>query len=185
MRAPFLTALIGFIMLATLALSGAACVPGTHTYPLDIFPEMHYSPSYRPQEPPRVLPPADTIPMGSTEVAVASAADAARLANPVPRSQQVIDRGREIYRVNCVPCHGAEAKGNGIVAASFRSAQATPPPDLTSAEIRARSDGDLFWVITNGKHDPQTLVGMPAFKGLLAAEDRWALIHHIRSLQGQ
>ena len=54
--------------LVGLGLLGAGC-RNTPGYVYDIFTEMHYSQSYRLQEPPRLLPPAQSVPVTGKEVA--------------------------------------------------------------------------------------------------------------------
>ncbi|HEX2987304.1 MAG TPA: hypothetical protein VHS06_03945, partial [Chloroflexota bacterium] len=46
-----------------LALLTAACIPSSPTYPFDIFPEMHYSPAVRQEEPPRLSVPPGAVPV--------------------------------------------------------------------------------------------------------------------------
>lgn len=56
------------------------------------------------------------------------------------------DKGASLFKTNCVLCHGAKGKGDGI--------GATPtarPPDFTSkAEMQPRSDYRLYYVIKEG-----------------------------------
>ena len=55
--------LVGLAIVAGMLAVG--CSQGS--YPLDIFYEMHYQPSYKVQEPPRLSPPASAVPWyGST-----------------------------------------------------------------------------------------------------------------------
>ena len=34
---------------------------------------------------------------------------------PLPVTMEFVERGRERFRISCVPCHGAQGDGNGIV----------------------------------------------------------------------
>lgn len=53
------------------------------------------------------------------------------------------------------------------------------PPDFRSAELKARKDGELFWVIENGL----SFAGMPAFKQQFSDQETWSLVGYIRALQ--
>ena len=168
------------LMLVGVVAALLACGRG---YRFDIFPEMHYQPSQRRQEPPHVAAPADAVPVTGKEPPL-TADQAAALPNPVPVDPQTAARGAELYRVNCAMCHGAQGRGDGILAGFFRSAGVPPPADLASPTSQQRSDGELFYVISYGRRDEQTLAGMPPFRTLLSPEERWTLVHHLRSLGG-
>ena len=56
------------IMSSILMLFIAGCGEPPPTYPLDIFPEMHYNPSYKTQEPPALTAPSDSVPITGKEV---------------------------------------------------------------------------------------------------------------------
>jgi mono/diheme cytochrome c family protein len=80
---------------------------------------------------------------------------------------------KKVVDTNCVTCHGNSGKGDGPAAAAL------PPPkpaDWTSAKIKAESDGEIFWKITNGRG------AMPPWKHL-PEKDRWNLVNYIRTLQ--
>jgi mono/diheme cytochrome c family protein len=157
-----------------LALLGVACyAPG---YTVDFFTEMHYQQSYRPQEPPRLYPPAQSVPTGGKEIAY-TLEQAKGLVNPVPRTPQTLAKAQELFRVNCSICHGPQGRGDGPMADRFSQAGAARPVDFTEQHARSLSDGELFWVLTNGR------AFMPRFGPLLTAEERWSLVHFIRSIQ--
>ena len=79
--------------------------------------------------------------------------------------------GKDVFAQHCVPCHGADAKGNAAVAKMMK---VTIPP-LGSKEVQALSDADLSKVITDGKGK------MPAMKTLSSA-DVANVVAFIRSL---
>lgn len=167
----------------------AAC-RATGAYPLDFFSEMHYQQSYRSQEPERLSPPALSVPTTATEPAVVP--DTTAMQNPLLPTTQNVARGEQLYRVNCQPCHGPQGRGDGFVARGgyFERAGDPRPADLTSDAIRAQSDGQLFGTITNGVRRPELTddphyIGMPGWKKLLTAEERWQIVLYLRRLQGQ
>lgn len=167
--------------LALVALLLLAC--GRGSYPFDIFPEMHYQPSYRRQEPPRRPSPPDAVPVSGRETPL-QAEDAAALTNPLPPGPRILERGTALYQTNCAMCHGRAGRGDGILAGYFRAAGVRPPVDLSAAETQQKTDGELFYRISYGVRDEQTLAGMPPFRALFTMEERWILVHYIRSLPG-
>ena len=82
--------------------------------------------------------------------------------------------GRDIYRVNCVACHGPEGRGNGPVAAAL-----TPrPTDFTNAAQRlATTDGAVAGVIERGRGS------MPAFGRILTHEQIDSVVAHLRTFR--
>ena len=98
---------------------------------------------------------------------------AKNIKNPQPPTPASIANGKKLAEANCVSCHGPGGKGDGPAAAAL------PPPkpaDWTSPKIKAETDGELFWKISNGRG------AMPPWKHL-PEKDRWDLVNYIRSLQ--
>jgi mono/diheme cytochrome c family protein len=96
----------------------------------------------------------------------------ARRPNPVPQSAEVVAQGRESYRKECQSCHGTSGRGDGPKAGELEK----KPGDLTSARVQGQSDGALFWKITEGRGD------MPNTRTTLTDEQRWMVIHYVRTL---
>lgn len=94
--------------------------------------------------------------------------------NPVKRTPAVMARGTELYQANCMMCHGIDGRGDGPVASTLNP----KPADFTAPNgIPQHSDGELFWWISQGIAGSS----MPAFEALLTEEERWILVHYIRS----
>ena len=81
--------------------------------------------------------------------------------------------GKKSAETNCVTCHGAGGKGDGVAAAALNP----KPADWTSAKVKADPDGVLFCKMSNGRGP------MPPWKHL-AEKERWELVSYLRSLQG-
>jgi hypothetical protein len=81
-------------------------------------------------------------------------------------------------------CYGRAGRGDGILVGYFRAAGVRPAVDLSAAETQQKTDGELFYRISYGVRDEQTLAGMPPFRALLTVEERRVLVHYIRSLPG-
>jgi len=84
-----------------------------------------------------------------------------------PRADaQVVERGKAVYGVNCVPCHGADLRGG----------QLNGPNLLRSQLVLADKDGELIEpVIKNGRLER----GMPAFP--LNDDDVKAVVEFLHS----
>ena len=119
------------------------------------------------------LPVAGTVARGFLPVRLASPQAAAALVNPLPRTPEVLARGRAEYRVRCALCHGA--LGNGIPTLS--AAYGAKPANLMTPAVRQEPDGTLYGVIVLGKN------AMPSYAADLPEADRWAVIHYLRALQ--
>jgi len=91
------------------------------------------------------------------------------------------DLAERLYGWNCMPCHGAEGKGDGPQAKRL----GLKPRDFTRARFKLKStmpddlpfDEDLFRTISVGFPEG----AMPAFAEF-SVEDRWALVDHVKSL---
>jgi len=104
---------------------------------------------------------------------VAPAAEKPRK-NPFANDHKAIARGEEVAKLNCVGCHGAKGKGDGVAAVALNP----KPADWTSGTVQADTDGELFWKISTGRG------AMPPWKQL-SENDRWAVVRYIRTLAGK
>jgi mono/diheme cytochrome c family protein len=146
----------------------------TGSYPLDIYPEMHYNQTYKSQEPPRLAPPPDSVPIAGKDLPLpALKTDAKPLQNPVLVNADALRQAGVLYHVNCAVCHGQASAGDGFVGLKFAEYGAPQPPSFASDRVRALSAGEAFWSITNGTGF------MPPFGRLLKQQDRWLLVHLI------
>ena len=105
--------------------------------------------------------------------------------NPVPKTLEVLERGRERFEIHCAVCHGLNGRGLGIVGRKF----VIKPPNLVQAasdddervrqkpEIAAYPDGQIFDIITNG------FSTMQPYRFQVSVEDRWKIIHYLRAVQ--
>ena len=129
---------------------------------------MTIQPSFKAMEAPLPVP-ADSIPVEGQVYNLVTGVPA----NPVSADDVSIQRGAELYRINCVPCHGAKAKGDGVIGTFFKY----KPADLTSYEVQQNSDGALFLVISNG------VAGrMPPLNENFDVRERWDLVNFLRTV---
>jgi mono/diheme cytochrome c family protein len=96
---------------------------------------------------------------------------AAREPNPVKSTPESIAEGKKIYGYDCAQCHGATGDGKTDVAKDLKI------PDLTDpALLKARTDGELFYILKNGHYN------MPPEGDRVKAEQLWDLVNYVRSL---
>ncbi|HZR98843.1 MAG TPA: FixH family protein [Chloroflexota bacterium] len=97
------------------------------------------------------------------------------IANPVPRTEASIARGRELFQQNCVICHGLNARGDGPLAASLN-----PRPADLRVHVAQHTEGQLWLWLSDGFPGS----AMPAFRTTLSDEDRWNIINYLESQYG-
>ncbi len=166
--------------------------------PLYIFPDMEFQNKLRPQKPngffanglSSQLPVPGTIPRGRPIKTAAgevypfedSPVNTGRITGttnfvengPLPVTAELLKRGQQRFTINCSPCHGATGEGNGITRKIGAMAVVANLHDKRIVEL---ADGELFYVITNGRN----LMG--AYGANVTVEDRWAIIAYLRALQ--
>jgi mono/diheme cytochrome c family protein len=104
------------------------------------------------------------------------------LSNPYEYNEYAAYRGEKLYKVNCMPCHGAKGKADGLVVE-----RGFPSPPSFSArrwrKVETNSKGELVYsygvgeiynVITFG------LGNMSSYAQQLYPEDRWAVSEFVR-----
>lgn len=166
--------------------------------PLYIFPDMEWQLKLRPQKDngffangrSSQLPVAGTIPRGEPIQTATGAVypyedapvNTGRIAgttnfielNPLPISAGLLKRGQQRFTINCSPCHGQLADGNGIT----KKLEAMPVvANLHDKRIVEMGDGEIFYVISNGRNN------MGAYGPNVTVEDRWAIVAYLRALQ--
>ena len=90
---------------------------------------------------------------------------------------KLMKRGQERFNISCVPCHGGQGDGNGVV--KFFGFSAIK--DLHDANVVKLNDGQLFRVITVGNQEGNGL--MKGYGTSLSVMDRWAIVAYLRALQ--
>ena len=100
--------------------------------------------------------------------------EARALENPVPLTDAALAAGEEAYGARCASCHGDTGKGDGKATRFIKP----PPADISTTEARDRmTDGEMFYKITEGKKP------MPGMARTLSDEERWQVVHFLRTLQ--
>ena len=193
--AGFLT--IGVLVLGVIGFRGST----TRRTPIEIIPDMDRQPKLSPQSEESFfsdkrssrLPVEGTIARG-TPLKIASGSsesvvypyqdqplNTGRLTGvtnfveniPLQVTAELIERGRERFGINCLPCHGSFGDGNGIT----RKFGMLVVANLHDPRIIQMPDGELFHVITNGRNL------MSNYAARVTVKDRWAIIAYVRGLQ--
>lgn len=100
--------------------------------------------------------------------------EARAVENPVPLTDEALAAGEAAYSARCASCHGDTGKGDGKATRFIKPA----PADISTAEARDRmTDGEMFFKITEGKKP------MPGMARTLNDEERWQVVHYLRTLQ--
>jgi len=92
---------------------------------------------------------------------------------PMPLTRELLERGRDRYRIFCTPCHGLTGDGRGIVVQrGYRQ-----PPAFNIDRLRAAPVGYFYDVQTNG------FGAMMDYAAQIPPADRWAIAAYLRVLQ--
>lgn len=100
--------------------------------------------------------------------------------NPFPITDKALATGKNLYDINCAICHGKKADGNGTLAEDGNPfSDVTAPANLMMDRFIDQSNGFYYYTIMKGRN----LMG--AFYDKLSYEERWDVIHYIRSMQAK
>ena len=95
---------------------------------------------------------------------------AAKRANPVASTADVVAKGHQFFTRECEKCHGKAGHGDGPDAKTLDPR----PADFSSENVQGQSDGALFWKMTQGKGMMPTAP--------FGENDKWTVIAFIRTL---
>ena len=169
--------------------------PETGSHAVQIFSEMHYSPSYRSQEVPRLLPPEGSVPVTGAEVKIFDIEALKALSIHDYVADYDGSQAAKIYAVNCQVCHGQSLLGDGPITTlnsargdGSKAYSGAAPVNLISERVNDLSDGEIFGYITWGgrpglaaaARGKDSTAIMPQFGYLLNEEQRWQLVQYIR-----
>jgi len=99
--------------------------------------------------------------------------EARNLKNPVASTPESIEHGQRLFASQCAMCHGKTGDGGGDLAKRLQMVV----PDFNSRQNQqARTDGELFYILTQGHGR------MQGQGDRLSEQWRWDLINAIRSM---
>jgi mono/diheme cytochrome c family protein len=156
--------------------------------PIEIFPDMNRQPRLRPQTPDDFFPDgrSSRMPIPGTiaqedthyEDLPVNTGRVTGTTNfvetiPVEVTAKLLARGQQRFNINCSPCHGMQADGNGVV----KKLGLATVANLHDKRIVELADGEIFNTITYGKNT------MGPYGANVTIDDRWAIIAYLRALQ--
>ena len=156
----------------------------------DYIPDMVYSqaydtysqnPNFKDSMTMRV-PVYGTVPLGYTPfrytVDTISRAKAGKeLVNPFLPTDDVLARGKLMFTIFCIGCHGELGKGDGQL---FKSGlYPLKPRDISAQPTARRPDGQIYHTITLG------FGSMMPHGAQVRPDDRWKLVLYVRVLQNE
>ena len=100
-------------------------------------------------------------------------AEAAHQVNPVKPTPESLAQGKKYYGYDCAMCHGANGNGKGEVAVDEKM---TLGDFSDPATLKNKTDGELFYIIKNGKGQ------MPPEGDRVKPPELWNMVNYIRSL---
>jgi len=97
------------------------------------------------------------------------------LVNPFLPDAETVSRGKDIYTVFCIDCHGLRGDGNGYLYTS--GLYSLKPRNLLDTVSIKLKEGEIYHTITLG------IRSMGAHGSQIRPEDRWKVVLYIRKLQ--
>ena len=92
------------------------------------------------------------------------------LPNPVPDTPEALADGEWLYGVYCAVCHGTTGQGDGQIAEHYPRM-----PNLSAPNVHNYTDGWIYGIIRDGGRR------MPPFAASMSADEKWALVHFLRT----
>lgn len=137
-----------------------------------VFYYNHMSRAYRNTVPPSVADSANVF--SDIQPVKGSVSEGININEISDASQDLINQGENLYKANCVSCHGEQGMGDGAAGQVLNP----KPRNFHSTEgwVNGRDFASMFTTVTEGIISS----GMPAYNHL-PAMDRVALVHYVRT----
>ncbi len=97
--------------------------------------------------------------------------------NPFPITAKRLENGKDLYTIYCGICHGDKGNGAGYLVRDDGGKYPAQPANLVSDDFINSSEGRYYHSIVYGRNT------MGGYSDKLSYEERWNVIHYIRSLQ--
>jgi cytochrome c553 len=99
--------------------------------------------------------------------------------NPFPITKLGLANGKALYETYCGICHGKTGNGAGYLVSEENPEAKYPaqPANLMKDEFLGASEGRFYYAIMYGKNV------MGNYTDKLSFEERWQVIHYVRSMQ--
>lgn len=101
---------------------------------------------------------------------MAAGLSSAALAQDKPANAQKAAGGEDVFKTNCVLCHGSDGHAQTALGKQLGAL------DLHSAEVQGKTDAELKTVIAHGQKS------MPPFEGQLSGAQIGQVLKYVREL---
>ena len=179
---------LALIVGSALMLTGCGTMPRTRNPQIEVWDDMRRQEKFKPQQQTPLFsdgrtsrrPPEGTVARGylKAENVMFTGLKAPGMYEgkiPVAVNAELLTLGHTRFNVYCTPCHDRAGTGKGSVALKTPAWQ---PSNLHEDRIKKMADGEIFFIITNGKRS------MPPYRFQIQSErDRWAIVAFVRALQ--
>jgi mono/diheme cytochrome c family protein len=98
---------------------------------------------------------------------------------PFPITAKGLETGKELYNIYCGICHGEKGDGLGYLVRDDGGKYPAAPANFLLDEFVSATNGRYYHAIMYGKNV------MGGYADKLSYEERWDVIHYIRSLQAK
>lgn len=153
----------------------------------EYFPDMAHSPSYKTWSANEAMPDggtmrepvAGTVPRHMEPYPYSNDFEGREVAgrtlkNKLEITAQLLEEGKELYRVFCMNCHGEEGNGKGSLHTSGKFI--IPPSSLITPAFKSLPQGETYHVISVGWGV------MGAHAALIRPDDRWKIVAFIEQV---
>jgi mono/diheme cytochrome c family protein len=106
-------------------------------------------------------------------------ADYANQTNPFQGDAAAVTAGGDLFKTNCVACHGTDAKGDGPAGASL-----DPKPANLQLTVKETDAAYMHWVISEGGAAAGLSSAMASYKNILSSDDIWKIVTYLRTTYG-
>lgn len=98
--------------------------------------------------------------------------------NPFPITKAGLERAKPLYNVYCGICHGEKGDGQGALVTATDK-YPVQPKNLIGDDMIAAGNGRFYFAMMYGRNV------MGGYSDKLSFEERWEVLHYIRSLQAK
>jgi mono/diheme cytochrome c family protein len=110
---------------------------------------------------------------------------AAQFPSQIEVNEDLLNRGKDMFGVYCLPCHGVQGFGDGAVHeramvllnTGTNGTTWVQPKSLHEEAIVDYPIGQIFWIVSNGVRN------MAGYKSQIRPADRWAIVAWVEALQ--
>ena len=96
-----------------------------------------------------------------------------------PLTAENLASGKELYNIYCAICHGDKGNGDGYLVREDGGVFPAQPANFLSDDFIQSGNGRYYHALIYGKNV------MSGYADKLSANERWNVIHYIRSLQAK